>query len=106
MAMEDRRDINLLCSETDGIPRAFEDKVMLEDERVISNLLQMEERFLPSGGYFTSQPEVKPYMRREVAQWMLEVCEIEHREHHLNLSWVLVFGSYVSLITNQQCTYY
>lgn len=68
--------MDLLCSETDGIPRAFEDKVMLEDERVISNLLILEERFLPSGGYFSLQPEVKPYMRREVAQWMREVCEI------------------------------
>merc|ERR1712088_940007 len=48
---------------------------ILEDSRVLANLLRGEQRYLPSTpDYFSNvQVEVKPHMRKIVADWMLEV---------------------------------
>lgn len=66
----------LYCAEVEPVRRAFEDLGLLRDERVLHNLLFMEDKYLPSSDYFKCvQSEVKPFMRRIVASWMLEVCK-------------------------------
>ena len=54
---------------------AQSDQRILEDSRVLANLLRGEQRYLPrTPDYFSNvQVEVKPHMRKIVADWMLEV---------------------------------
>lgn len=75
----------LLCFEDEYRPRrrAFRDPVLLKDERVLKNLLSLEDRYQPSTSYFLFQKDLRPYMRKIVATWMLEVCEEEEREEEL-----------------------
>lgn len=68
--------MNLLCCEraAEFECRAYPDPVLLNDERVLENLLKTEERYTPSGSYFDCvQRELTPQMRKIVAEWMLEV---------------------------------
>jgi len=53
------------------------DPTLVEDNRVLSNLIRNESRYLPKyPDYFRSvQVEVKPHMRKIVSDWMLEVCQ-------------------------------
>ena len=61
------------------IKRAFEDPVLLRDDRVLQNLLATEEKYLPSPSYFQCvQTDIHPWMRNKVAQWMLEACILFH----------------------------
>lgn len=54
--------------------RAFVDRVLLNDQRVLDSLLVMDDRHLPSLSYFKyTQPDLQPYMRRMVVTWMMEV---------------------------------
>ena len=67
---------NLLCEELpvwDRLRRSFADPVMLSDDRVLQNLLTVEDHYLPSAKYFDFQPDIKPFMRRILTSWMLEV---------------------------------
>ena len=69
--------MELLCGEVDNvsmIKRAFEDPVLLKDYRVLHYLLQSEDKYLPTPSYFSCvQSDIKPFMRKMVATWMLEV---------------------------------
>lgn len=66
--------MDLLCCETECECRAYPDPVLLNDERVLQNLLKTEERYTPSCSYFECvQRELTPQMRKIVAEWMLEV---------------------------------
>ncbi|KAK3517896.1 hypothetical protein QTP70_026206 [Hemibagrus guttatus] len=68
--------MDLLCHE--GVVKGQLDPTIFSDDRVLQNLLTLEDTFLPQATYFQNvQKEVKPYMRRVVATWMLEVCEEE-----------------------------
>ena len=70
--------MDLLCGEVDSIKRAYEDPVLLKDERVLHNLLSTEDKYLPNAAYFKClQTDIKPYMRKMVATWMLEVRNFE-----------------------------
>ncbi|CAG2102160.1 unnamed protein product [Medioppia subpectinata] len=70
--------MDLLCIEVKGEPRATSDPVFLDDDRILKNLMLTEERYTISSSYFKCfQTELKPYMRKVVANWMLEVCEEE-----------------------------
>jgi hypothetical protein len=62
--------------------RAYIDPVIFCDDRVLQTLLQKEARYVPCcKNYFQQvQFEVKPAMRKEVADWMLEVCEEEQAQ--------------------------
>lgn len=76
----------LFCCESDYgmIKRAFEDPVLLRDDRVLQNLLATEEKYLPSPSYFQCvQTDISPWMRNKVAQWMLEVCEEQKCEEEV-----------------------
>lgn len=65
--------MELLCCEVDPVRRAVPDRNLLDD-RVLQNLLTIEERYLPQCSYFKCvQKDIQPYMRRMVATWMLEV---------------------------------
>ncbi|XP_043268211.1 G1/S-specific cyclin-D2 [Venturia canescens] len=70
--------MDLLCCETtqNNECRAYSDPALLNDERVLQNLLKTEERYAPSSSYFECvQRDISPLMRKIVAEWMLEVCE-------------------------------
>ncbi|XP_071942631.1 G1/S-specific cyclin-D2-like [Antedon mediterranea] len=70
----------LLCCEVEKIRRSYRDPVLLND-RVLNNLLCSEEKYTLSSDYFTIiQTDLKPYMRKMVADWMLEVCEEQQCE--------------------------
>ena len=53
------------------------DKTLTSDDRVLTNMIKNEHRYLPSHpDYFRSvQLEIKPHMRKIVSDWMLEVCQ-------------------------------
>lgn len=57
--------------------RAYSDPVIFRDDRVLKTLLKKEIRYIPqSVNYFQLvQTEIKVHMRKEVADWMVEVCE-------------------------------
>lgn len=57
--------------------RSYNDPVIFRDDRVLKTLLRKESKYVPAArNYFSSvQSEIKPHMRKEVADWMLEVCE-------------------------------
>jgi len=59
--------------------RAYSDQNIFRNERVLRTLLRREVKHAPSSkNYFTSiQTDLKPHMRKEVANWMLEICEEE-----------------------------
>jgi len=53
--------------------RAFRHATLLNDGRVLRNLLAKEEAYMPSGSYFVFQKEIRPYMRSILTKWMLDV---------------------------------
>lgn len=72
--MGTRLAMELLCCEMDRVRRAVPDANLLYDDRILQNLLTIEERYLPQCSYFKCvQKDIQPYMRRMVATWMLEV---------------------------------
>ncbi|NP_001008453.1 G1/S-specific cyclin-D3 [Gallus gallus] len=77
--------MELLCVETAArVPRAGRDPQLLGDRRVLQNLLSQEERYSPRVSYFQCvQREIKPYMRKMLAFWMLEVCEEQKCEEEV-----------------------
>ena len=74
--------MELFCPEQPGSAQAdalvdsYPDPALLRDDRVLTNMLQMEDYYVPSNNmnYFrVVQTELKPYMRKIVATWMWEV---------------------------------
>jgi cyclin D2 len=66
--------MELICFE-DKVVLAKSDPNILDDDRVLQNLLTIEDRFLPQCSYFKCvQKDIQPHMRRMVAGWMHEVC--------------------------------
>jgi len=53
--------------------RAFRHETLLNDERVLRNLLAKEDAYMPSGSYFVFQEEIRPYMRTVLTKWMMDV---------------------------------
>lgn len=72
--------MSLGCGETyvgERIIRAKKDPVLLHDDRILQNLLELEERYLVSTSYFECvQRDVQPYMRKIVSGWMMQVYYI------------------------------
>ncbi|XP_061436788.1 G1/S-specific cyclin-D2-like, partial [Lethenteron reissneri] len=77
--------MELMCGEAAGIKRALVDPHLLHDKRVLSNLLSLEERYVPRASYFKCgvQTDIQPFMRRTLATWMLEVCEDQRCEEEV-----------------------
>ncbi|XP_059617725.1 G1/S-specific cyclin-D2-like [Phlebotomus argentipes] len=60
------------------------DPTMSTDPRVIENLIQLESATIPRMDYFKAfQSDIKPFMRRFVAIWMLELCDEQHVEEQV-----------------------
>ncbi|GLH01772.1 G1/S-specific cyclin-E [Gryllus bimaculatus] len=90
--------MDLLCNETECDCKAYPDPVLLGDERVLQNLLRTEERYAPSGSYFSCvQSEITPEMRTIVAEWMLEVCEEQKRQEEVFLLAVNYMDRFLSV---------
>lgn len=84
----------LCCEPTAHIRYGYKDRVLLQDDRVLKNLLESEEKYLPSCNYFKIvQKEIEPYMRRVVATWMLEVSLMLKNTLFI---WQLLFFSWVN----------
>jgi len=91
---------SLLCEELpawNGLRRSFADPVMLSDDRVLENLLVVEDCCLLNAKYFNFQPEIKPFMRRILTSWMLEVsgnsCSLPAYVVSLFFAFLLRFGT-------------
>jgi len=65
--------VSLLCAEPERLSHSFYDRTLLLDDRILQNLLAAEDHCLPNFTYFDFQPEIKPPMRRVLANWMLDV---------------------------------
>jgi len=83
--MYQQLDLNLMCCEGDTIPRAYPDKNLLDDDRVLRNLLAAEENYSLSSDYFANgfQDDLRPNMRKIVVDWMFEVCVEQEREEEV-----------------------
>lgn len=71
--------MDLMCTEkiTQDSCYAMKDLNVLEDERVLRDLLELEEIYVPSCDYFKGfQSDVEPFMRKIVTKWMLEVRNV------------------------------
>jgi len=66
--------MELLCSETNRIQRAYKDPVFLQDS-VLQQHLKLEKFCQIPANHLDQQEDIKPFMRRVVAQWMSEVCK-------------------------------
>lgn len=67
---------DLLCCESSSVVenRAYVDPILLNDKRVLRNLLKTEERYtLQTVNFLNAQKEVTPAMRKIVTEWMMEV---------------------------------
>ncbi|XP_072135022.1 G1/S-specific cyclin-D3 isoform X11 [Mobula birostris] len=97
--------MELLCMETTPkIQRAFPDHTLLNDHRVLQNLLLTEDRYIPRISYFECvQKEIKPYMRKMVSYWMLEVCEEQKCEEEVFLLAVNYLDRFLSSVPTRKC---
>ena len=62
--------------EAETVTIANPEPVLSNDGRVLDNLLTAEDRYIPSADYFDFQQEIRPFMRKMVAQWMFEVSQV------------------------------
>ena len=73
---------NLFCCEggvleTEQVCKAIRDPALVNDRRILANLLNAENSYMPSFSYFKCvQHELKPPMRQILAYWMVEVRNI------------------------------
>lgn len=78
--------MELLCVENYEVKRAFEDPTLLRDANILDTLLATEEKDnkklqeTSCKNCNGRKTEIKPFMRRIVANWMLEVCEEQRCE--------------------------
>ena len=57
--------------------KAYRDRAILDDSRVFSIMLALEEWYIPDTDQYycsSNQNEIKLHMRKIVADWMLDVC--------------------------------
>ncbi|KAI5611011.1 cyclin D2, b isoform X1 [Silurus asotus] len=97
--------MELFCHEKPGVVKAFLDPTIFRNDRVLRSLLKVEDTFLPQPSYFQRvQKDLKPYMRRIVATWMLEVCEEEECEEEVFLLAVNYLDRFLSAVpTKKSC---
>lgn len=96
--------MELVCLESHGIVRAQSDRNILYDERVLESLLTIEHRFLPQCSYFQCvQKDIQPYMRRMVAAWMHEVCEVERSEDDVFPLAINYLDRFLAVVPTRKC---
>ena len=100
-------DMELLCCEGgEQLKRAFLDPVFLNDNRVLQNLLKVEEHYTIASEYMKFQTDIKPFMRKVVTQWMREVSFYYYYyltlllifSHFYKYSWRLATGGWQLVI--------
>ncbi|KPP64661.1 hypothetical protein Z043_116970 [Scleropages formosus] len=95
--------MELLCAE-DTTVRARVDPTLVYDDRILQNLLGIEERFLPQSSYFTCfQKDIQPFMRRMVATWMLEVCEEQKCEEEVFPLAMNYLDRFLAVVPTRKC---
>ncbi|NWR99118.1 CCND2 protein, partial [Motacilla alba] len=96
--------MELLCCEVDPMRRALPDPNLLYDDRVLHNLLTIEERYLPQCSYFKCvQKDIQPFMRRMVATWMLEVCEEQKCEEEVFPLAMNYLDRFLAVVPTRKC---
>lgn len=64
--------------------RAKADLQMTKDPRIVDNMLLLEKSTVPHCDYFaTVQTDIKPFMRKLVTIWMLELCDEQRVEEQV-----------------------
>lgn len=64
--------------------RARPDPHLAKDPRVMDNMLLLEKSTIPHCDYFaTVQTDIKPFMRKLVTIWMLELCDEQRVEEQV-----------------------
>lgn len=75
-----------MCAEkiTEDSCHALRDLNVFEDERVLRDLLSTEHLYVPHCNYFDDvQTDVKPFMRKMVTQWMVEVSQRDYNYRYV-----------------------
>lgn len=71
------------CLESEYEPLAAMDASIMDDDRLLKNLSVSEMHYLISGSYFKClQTELRPEMRNQVADWLLEVSSEHDTTRH------------------------
>jgi cyclin D2 len=76
-SVDSGRGVSLLCCEKldSNVCRAVDDGALLVSGKILQYMLDGENMYRPDRNYFdTVQDDIKPYMRKIVGDWMLEVC--------------------------------
>merc|ERR1711971_1244891 len=100
---------NLFCSEnfspeiysegnTTNCVVAHNDRVLVNDIRVLDNLLLSEENVKITDYCRTTQTYIKPHMRKIVTDWMLEVCEDQQCQSEVFFLAVNYLDRFLSLV--------
>ncbi|KAK8748256.1 hypothetical protein OTU49_016388 [Cherax quadricarinatus] len=96
--------MDLLCCENASVEldmkcKAYLDPVLLKDDRVLLNLLNLEEKYMPNSRYFSCvQTDVEPHMREMVAHWMLQLCQEERQEEEVFTLAMNMMDRFLSLV--------
>lgn len=73
---------------------------LLNDDRGIENLLFLEDFYRVHSNYFLHvQTEIKPWMRKTLANWMLEVCKNQSREEDVFVIAINILDRFLSVQT-------
>ncbi|XP_071487766.1 G1/S-specific cyclin-D2-like [Diadema antillarum] len=105
---------DLFCFEQDDQclgrpPKSYVDTVLLKD-KVLDNLLAVEDSYVLSADYFGRQTnyfqqELRPSMRKLVVDWMFEVCEEQQREEDVFWCAVNYMDRFLSMIRIRRCQF-
>ncbi|KAL1116181.1 hypothetical protein AAG570_005676 [Ranatra chinensis] len=66
-------------------------------------MLKTEEQLMPNSSYFLNQTEINPSMRKIVADWMLEVCEVQKCQEEVFPLAMNYMDRFLSLVHVSKC---
>lgn len=73
---------------------------LLNDERSLENLLYLEDFYRIQTNYFEHfQKDIKPWMRKHLADWMLEVCKNQTKEDDVFVTAMNILDRFLSVQT-------
>lgn len=93
--------MELACNEscTSLYQKAIHDTNLLNDERVLERMLQLEDHYVPRCDYFkVLQREITVKMRKIVVTWMFEVCVEQHCEEDVFPLAVNILDRFLSVV--------
>ena len=71
---------------------------ILNDSRLLKNLLDLEDYYRVQSNYFQHiQTEIKPWMRKMLATWMLDVCKNQSREEDVFVLAMNILDRFLSI---------